>query len=100
MSSIVIENAYEMNDDNYTSNGAKKYTMVSNNRIGEEEKKAMIDVINGGRITYGPVVKEFQEEFSQYIHSNYSVMVNSGSSAILLALSAALNMAWISNCTS
>lgn len=58
----------------------------------------MIDVIHSGKITCGPVVKKFEEEYSDYVKSEYAVMVNSSSSAILLALSVALNPARQKNC--
>lgn len=58
---------------------------------GDEEKQAMIDVINGVQLTMGPRVKEFEQAFSEYIGSKYSVMVNSGSSANLLAMATLAN---------
>jgi CDP-4-dehydro-6-deoxyglucose reductase, E1 len=72
--------------------------LVSDDKLGKEEKDAMIDVIHSGKITCGPVVKKFEEECSDYVKSEYAVMVNSGSSAILLALSVALNPARQKNC--
>ena len=70
-----------------------RYPLVSEDKFGKEEKDAMIEVINSGRITYGPIVEKFEKEDSDYVRSKYSVMVNSGSSDILLALSVALNPA-------
>lgn len=42
------------------------------------------------RLTKGPLTKEFEEKWAEYIGSRYSVFVNSGSSAILLTLYALL----------
>ena len=39
----------------------------------------MNNVINSGTFTMGKSVKEFEDKFSKYIGTNYSVMVNSGS---------------------
>jgi len=50
-----------------------------------------IAVLLSGQLTMGTQVKEFESEFSKFIGSPYSVMVNSGSSANLLAFSAITN---------
>jgi len=52
------------------------------------EHTAMQRVVNSGMFTMGPEVAAFENEFSQYIGSRYSVMVNSGSSANLLMTAA------------
>lgn len=55
---------------------------------GEEEKNAMLRVIESGIFTMGAEVAAFEEQFAQYIGSQYCVMVNSGSSANLLMTAA------------
>lgn len=55
---------------------------------GQEEQDAMQRVIASGMFTMGEHVKAFERDFSQYVQSKYSVMVNSGSSAILLMVAA------------
>ncbi len=40
------------------------------------------------QLTKGPITKEYEKKFSTWLDSNYSVFVNSGSSAILLGLAA------------
>jgi CDP-6-deoxy-D-xylo-4-hexulose-3-dehydrase len=55
---------------------------------GEEEKNAMQRVINSGMFTMGANVQNFENDFAKYIGSKYCVMVNSGSSAILLMVAA------------
>ena len=52
----------------------------------EKEKEAINKVVQSGFFTMGKKVKRFEEEFSNYIGSKYSVMVNSGSSANLLMI--------------
>ncbi len=49
-----------------------------------QEKEAIFDVVKDGFFTMGKKVKRFEEQFSNYVGSKYSVMVNSGSSANLL----------------
>ena len=54
----------------------------------EAEHEAMQSVIRSGMFTMGPRVAEFERQFAQYIGSRHCVMVNSGSSANLLMISA------------
>lgn len=54
----------------------------------EREQAAMQRVIASGMFTMGAEVRAFEESFSRYIGSKYSVMVNSGSSANLLMVAA------------
>ncbi len=52
-----------------------------------------ISVLLGGQLTMGPHVKEFESEFAKFVNAPYSLMLNSGSSANLLACSAITNPA-------
>lgn len=54
-----------------------------------EEIDAIQSVIKSNRFTMGPRVEEFEKEFALVHNSKYAVCVNSGSSANLIALSAA-----------
>ncbi|HAF00042.1 MAG TPA: pyridoxamine 5-phosphate oxidase [Methylophilaceae bacterium] len=54
----------------------------------QEELDAMQRVIASGMFTMGEHVKAFERDFAKYVGSNYSLMVNSGSSAILLMVAA------------
>jgi CDP-6-deoxy-D-xylo-4-hexulose-3-dehydrase len=53
---------------------------------GKEEIEAIQKVIQSGRYTMGPSVKQYEKEFSDYFGCVDAVMVNSGSSANLLAI--------------
>lgn len=57
---------------------------------GEEEKLAIQSVVDSGQFTMGAKVLQAELDFAKYIGTDYAVMVNSGSSANLIAL-AALN---------
>lgn len=59
--------------------------MVSNS-WGNEEKKAIYEVIKSGFYTIGKKVKLFEKKFSNYQNCKYCVMVNSGSSANLISI--------------
>ncbi|MDH1109308.1 DegT/DnrJ/EryC1/StrS family aminotransferase [Pseudomonas otitidis] len=54
----------------------------------KEELEAMLRVISSGMFTMGEHVRQFEQDFAQYVGSNYCVMVNSGSSANLLMTAA------------
>ena len=56
----------------------------------QAEYDALQRVIETGRFTMGPEVKNFEQEFASYFGSKYAVMVNSGSSANLIAIAAAV----------
>ncbi len=53
---------------------------------GTEEVEAMQRVIAGGRFTMGEGVARFEDEFAAYFGKRHAVMVNSGSSANLVAV--------------
>ncbi len=57
----------------------------------KQDLKKGIDVIKSGKITMGKNTKKFETSFSKRIKSKYSLMVNSGSSANLLALQCLIN---------
>ena len=54
----------------------------------EKEYGAINRVIKSNRFTMGPEVEMFEKEFAQYFGSKHAVMVNSGSSANLIAINA------------
>jgi perosamine synthetase len=56
--------------------------------IGEEEIAAVERVLRSGWLTTGPVAHEFEKEFAQYIGCKHALAVNSGTSALQLALDA------------
>ncbi|MEW6557340.1 MAG: DegT/DnrJ/EryC1/StrS family aminotransferase [Elusimicrobiota bacterium] len=54
--------------------------------FSKEEKQAMLEVIKSDQFTMGKQVQEFEEQFAKYFGMKYCVMVNSGSSANLIAV--------------
>lgn len=48
----------------------------------EEAIKAVEEVLKSGALSQGPKVKEFEEEFAEYIGVEYAVATNSGTSAL------------------
>jgi CDP-6-deoxy-D-xylo-4-hexulose-3-dehydrase len=55
---------------------------------GDEERAAIERVVKSGRYTIGPEVVAFEEAFAAYHGKKNAVMVNSGSSANLIAVAA------------
>jgi CDP-4-dehydro-6-deoxyglucose reductase, E1 len=53
---------------------------------GVEEEQAIQRVVDSGRYTMGPRVAEFEGQFADFFGQKYAVMVNSGSSANLIAV--------------
>jgi len=56
----------------------------------EAEYAAIQGVVDSGRFTMGPLVKKFETDFASHFGAGFGVMVNSGSSANLLAVAAAV----------
>ncbi|MGA1848398.1 MAG: DegT/DnrJ/EryC1/StrS family aminotransferase, partial [Thermoplasmatota archaeon] len=56
--------------------------------MGEEEKKAVMKVMDSGILAHGPEVVSFEEEFSNFCGVDHGAAVSSGTSAIHLALAA------------
>jgi dTDP-4-amino-4,6-dideoxygalactose transaminase len=54
--------------------------------IGEEEKKAVSEVLDSGMIASGPKTKEFEEEFAKYVGTKYALATTSGTTALHLGL--------------
>lgn len=61
---------------------------VGDFRLGEEERVAINEVLDSGRITEGEKVKEFEREWADYIGTKYAICTNSGTSALIVGLSA------------
>ena len=57
--------------------------------IGDEEREAVDRVLRSGMLAQGPEVKAFEDEFSEIVAGTHCVAVNSGTSALHMAFSAA-----------
>lgn len=54
----------------------------------DAEYAAISAVVDSGRFTMGPRVRDFEKQFAEFVGARYAVMVNSGSSANLLGIAA------------
>ena len=55
---------------------------------GEEERQALHRVIDGGQLTMGPHVRQFEEDFARKFGVAHAVMMSSGSAANLVGIAA------------
>ena len=67
-----------------------KYLLSPNSFSNEDILKAS-QVLFSKKITMGKITKIFEKKFAKFIGSKYALMVNSGSSANLLAMFALIN---------
>jgi len=56
--------------------------------IGEEEKKAVLEVLESGQLAQGEQVASFEREFAEYIGTKEAVATSSGTAALFVALKA------------
>jgi perosamine synthetase len=56
--------------------------------IGEREIDAVTAVMRSGQLSLGPQLAEFEAKFAKYVGTRYAVAVNSGTSALHLAVRA------------
>lgn len=56
--------------------------------IGDEEKRAVLDVLDSGMIAQGPRVRALEEEFAAMCGVNHAVATTSGTTALHMALHA------------
>jgi len=54
--------------------------------IGEEEKKAVSEVLDSGMIACGPKTEEFEKKFAKYVGCKYAIATTSGTTALHLGL--------------
>lgn len=59
--------------------------------LGKTEKKALIEVIESGRLSEGRKTFEFEKAWANYVGTKFSIAVNSGTSALIAGLLALKN---------
>ena len=59
---------------------------ISRPQIGEEEKAAVLKVLESGQLAQGPRVQEFEEKFAAWCETKYAVATSSGTTALHVAL--------------
>lgn len=54
--------------------------------MGEEEKRAVIEVLESGMLSQGIKVKQFEESFAKFVGTNHAVVTSSGTTALHAAI--------------
>ncbi len=67
-----------------------KYPLIKP-RLFKDDIRKGISVLKSGQITMSKITRKFEKDFAKYIGAKYALMVNSGSSANLLATCASCN---------
>jgi CDP-4-dehydro-6-deoxyglucose reductase, E1 len=85
----VLEEIARLVEEHFASRpaGSSEGLPLSMPLFGPEEVTRAIEVLLSGRVTMGPRVREFERAFADYLGVRHALMVNSGSSANLLAVS-------------
>jgi len=61
---------------------------VGDFRIGLEEKEAINNVLDSGKISEGKKVREFEKEWAKYVGTKHAIAVSSGTAALIVGLRA------------
>lgn len=80
----------EWNKRGATDTAAARFPLIAQS-FGADEIIAMTETLLSGRLTMASRVKEFENAFAAYVGAPHAVMVNSGSSANLLAMAVLSN---------
>ena len=59
---------------------------ISRPQIGEEEKQAVMEVLDSGQLAQGPRVQKFEELFAAKCDAKYAIATSSGTTALHVAL--------------
>ena len=65
-----------------------KKIQVGDFKIGEGEKRAINEVLDSGRISEGPKVREFEQKWAEFVGVKHCVATSSGSGALITGLTA------------
>jgi perosamine synthetase len=69
-----------------TTLGERSLIPIAKPVLGEEEKQAVLEVLDSGMIAQGPRTKAFEEAFARMCGTRFAIATSSGTSALQLAL--------------
>jgi perosamine synthetase len=67
-------------------NRSEEQIGVGTLELTEAEKKGVMEVLESNRLSYGPKSRQFEKEFAEKHDSKFAVLVNSGTSALRIAI--------------
>lgn len=67
----------------------EKLLPLASPSLNEEDKQAVMQVLDSGNLKNGPMVREFEENFARYVGARYAVAVSSAAAGLHIALMAA-----------
>lgn len=67
---------------------ATRKIAIANPGIGEEEKRAVMAVLDSGQIVQGTVVSELEKAFAEYVGAKHAIASMNGTTALTIALMA------------
>jgi len=77
--------------EKYDKSKDKKFYSLVGEPFTNEDVIAGIETLLSGRITMSSITKKFEKNFAKFVGSKHALMVNSGSSANLLAFFSSIN---------
>ncbi|MBA4179669.1 MAG: aminotransferase DegT [Anaerolinea sp.] len=66
----------------------RPFIPVAKPLVGDEEKRAVMAVLDSGQLAQGSRVEAFEKAFAEYIGTKHAIGVNSGTAALIVALQA------------
>ena len=75
----------------YDKSKDKKFYSLVGEPFSNEDIIAGLQILLSKQITMSSITKKFENEFAKFIGAKYAIMVNSGSSANLLAIFSIIN---------
>ncbi|MEM9950269.1 MAG: DegT/DnrJ/EryC1/StrS family aminotransferase [Chloroflexota bacterium] len=66
----------------------KRKIDISKPEIGDEEKQAVMEVLDSGMLVQGEKVKQFEEDFADYCGVDHAIATSNGTTALSVALMA------------
>jgi len=65
--------------------------LVGDFGLDKEEKEAIHEVLESGRISEGQKVREFEKRFASYIGTNFAIATSSGTAALITAITSLIH---------
>src|SRR5437867_956351 len=59
---------------------------IAKPNLGEEERRAVLEVLESGQLAQGPKVAEFEKAFAGYVGRGHGIAVTNGTAALHIAL--------------